>query len=292
MQANGEKPHRWAGRVWPDYDWARAELEHGAYHEVLLLPRGPVARLTDGLGHEHRMRRETEVMSLLAHLPTPLPVPRPLSPPVSEGGRSGVLISRVDGRSREGAPWPLVRAGLTRALVALRGAPEIETARRLPPPRHWCGGQAWPEVVAELLVPRLPRTARDTAKRVVSDVLEIEQQARPELVHGDFGLHNVLWTRSEVTGLIDVDHASWADPAIDVAPLIGSFSAGELRDDFCSELLQRAMYHRATLPLQIAASAELAGRAALREHALENFVRRLTAGTLYDPGQDRPRARP
>jgi hypothetical protein len=46
--------------------------------------------------------------------------------------------------------------------------------------------------------------------------------------------------------------------------------------------------HRASLVLQLAAAAELLGAAALREHALGNFVARARAGTLYDPGRRAP----
>jgi hypothetical protein len=48
------------------------------------------------------------------------------------------------------------------------------------------------------------------------------------------------------------------------------------------------MRHRASLPLQVAAAAELTGDQHLRDHALTNFTTRLAAGTLYDPAGARP----
>jgi hypothetical protein len=49
------------------------------------------------------------------------------------------------------------------------------------------------------------------------------------------------------------------------------------------ETLRRAMLHRATLSLQVAASAELCHDYSLRDFALNNFTRRWNAQTLYDP---------
>ena len=76
--------------------------------------------------------------------------------------------------------------------------------------------------------------------------------------------------------------------ALDAAPLIGAFGTRQVAQIAAPAERQRAMYHRATLSLQIAAAAELAGKADLRNHALGNFVRRRDEGTLYDPGQSRP----
>ena len=70
---------------------------------------------------------------------------------------------------------------------------------------------------------------------------------------------------------------------MDVAPLIGAFGANAIAEVASEELLDRGMYHRASLPLQAAAAAELVGHHALRDHALGNFSRRVTSQTLYDP---------
>ncbi len=103
------------------------------------------------------------------------------------------------------------------------------------------------------------------------------------LVHGDFGHHNVLWQGTDAVSLIDVDNACIGDPANDIAPLIGSYGARQVAQVASDELLHRGMAHRATLSLQVAAAAQLAGRHALRDHALSYFIRRNEAGTLYDP---------
>lgn len=291
MRQREQDVRRWAGQAWPERDWRLAELRHGAFHEVLVLPGGPVARLTEGLGHQERAQKEAEVMSIVAGLPLPVAVPRPLAAPVSVGGRSGQLTSLVTGRPVRDAPWSQVRDQLTGLLTAFGQVSEPQLACRLPVPRAWCGGTSWPDLVHELLVPRLPLHARAPAARVVADVLQVEALAEPHLVHGDVGLHNLLWSGDSVTGLIDVDGASWADPAIDVAPLVGTFGVLALAKDVAPEVLQRAMHHRATLPLQVAAAADLAGRAPLRDHALANFARRQAEGTLHDPSGAGPAPR-
>src|SRR5699024_12743795 len=52
-------------------------------------------------------------------------------------------------------------------------------------------------------------------------MLDLEAEANASLVHGDFGPHNTVLPASGGRAvLIDTDHASWADPAIDIAPLL------------------------------------------------------------------------
>lgn len=225
-------------------------------------------------------------MSAVAALQLPIAVPAVVSGPVTHGERTGVLTSLVPGRHRSGVAWRDVGSALIAILEALHRSSHAHD--RLAPPRDWCGGAEWPSIVRAALVPRLPAEVRPQAVTVVDAVLAVEQDALPTLVHGDFGLHNVLWRGSTVSGLVDLDHACWGDPAIDIAPLVGQFGAQQLADDVDPVILRRAMHHRAGLPRQVAAAAELAGNAALRDHALTNFVRRSAAGTLYDPDGRQP----
>jgi aminoglycoside phosphotransferase (APT) family kinase protein len=159
-------------------------------------------------------------------------------------------------------------------------------------PRAWCGGRRFPVVVSDRLVPLLSGgDVREAAKRVVGDMLAAEETIVPVAVHGDLGMHNILWhdagpgqgSAMTISGLIDLDHAALGDPAIDVAPLLGRFGSAALGDVLSPALLSRAMLHRATLSLQVAAAAELRGDEALRDFALSNFGKRHAAGTLYDP---------
>jgi hypothetical protein len=87
--------------------------------------------------------------------------------------------------------------------------------------------------------------------------------------------------------VIDLDHACYGDPAIDLAPLIGAYGSAQVADIAEPVEPDRAMRHRATLPPQVAAADSL-GRTDLRDHALTNFTTRLTAGTLHDPQGAQP----
>lgn len=86
-----------------------------------------------------------------------------------------------------------------------------------------------------------------------------------------------------MAGLIDLDHACVGDPAIDLAPLIGFHGLQPIRPLADPETLRRALIHRATLPLQVAAAAHLNGSYELRDHALNNFATRNARGTLFEP---------
>jgi len=149
--------------------------------------------------------------------------------------------------------------------------------------RAWCGGSAWPAIVEAHLLPRMrPRVQVSAAQRVEA-VFTMESDDTV-FCHGDFGPHNILWNGDRPTGLIDLDHACLGDPAIDLAPLIGFHGAAAVASLCSPEELRRAMIHRATLSLQVAAAAHLAGLEGLRDHALANFARRVADGTLFDPG--------
>jgi aminoglycoside phosphotransferase (APT) family kinase protein len=122
-----------------------------------------------------------------------------------------------------------------------------------------------------------------SAVAAVDRVLAAEGDAVPTLVHGDLNLHNLMWSHGRPSGLIDLDHAAWADPAVDTAPLIGAFGADRVSEIVAEDLLERSMHHRASLPLQVAAAAHIVGNGPLRDHALGNFVSRARSGTLHSP---------
>lgn len=210
-------------------------------------------------------------------------IPRVLSEVVHDDHRSGHLISAVPGRHMAAVPWSDLRTGYRQILGALAARPgQLE----LPPPQTWCGGERWLSVVQGRLGPLLGEHL-PAALSTVEAVLGLPSY-ETTLVHGDFGHHNILWDDTEPVALIDFDHASRGDPAIDHAPLVGLHGAAAVADIASDDLIVRAMIHRASLPLQVAAAAELAGRAALRDHALGNFVDQARAGTLHDPGGARP----
>ncbi len=276
----------WVEATWPDRSWAGAEVRHGAFHEVVVAS-DHVARVARGDGHRSRVDREAGLLQLAGQLELSCAVPVLLGGTVSRDGRSGFRTTALPGEQRDSASWREVRKGLLAILAELaQVSPKPGTA--LPAARMWCGGPDWPAIVAGRLLCHLPRDLAGRASAVVADVVAVEQDSAPGFVHGDFGLHNVLWVSCAPCGLIDFDHLGWGDPAIDVAPLVGMFSAARLSGDFDQEVLRRAMVHRASLPLQVAAAAELAGDAGLRDHALGNFTARAASGTLHDPGGHTP----
>ncbi|MGI3781318.1 MAG: phosphotransferase family protein, partial [Janthinobacterium lividum] len=113
---------------------------------------------------------------------------------------------------------------------------------------------------------------------------------QPTFVHADFGPHNILWHAGRAVSLIDFDNACLGDPAIDIAPLIGEYGATAVASIVEPPVLERAMVPRAALSLQVACAAQLTTQHTLQEHAVHNFTRRATTGTLYDPaGQHPPR---
>jgi Ser/Thr protein kinase RdoA (MazF antagonist) len=95
--------------------------------------------------------------------------------------------------------------------VALLG--DSSVVRVASAPRHeeqtlqWCGGDRWPTIIEQLFT-ALDETVASAARRVVADVLTTEPHNGHTLVHGDFGLHNLLWSGDTLPTIIDWDNAS------------------------------------------------------------------------------------
>jgi hypothetical protein len=275
-------------------------VHRGAFHEVLVLRTQVVARLSLHRGRISRLLEEHQALTSVVSLQPRWRIPRALSPVrTSPDGWAGMLTDHVPGCHRLDATWPQAAEEITALLRAVESGTLLTAAGKLPPPRAWCGGSDFPQWVTERLLPLLPdEVVREAAHDAVQAMLEAEQTAGIGIVHGDLGLHNIFWeadacqgeraSLGRITALIDVDHAAAGDPAIDVAPLIGQFGAQAVAEVVAPATLRRAMLHRATLSLQVAAGAELAGDSKLRDFALENFTTRLAAGTLHDPAGARP----
>lgn len=257
-------------------------MTRGAFHEVAVL-EDVVARVATGDAARERTDREAATLRAVAPLGLSLDVPHCVGGPVHLGGVSGLLCTFVPGHAQPDAPWEEVRDGMARVLAALRAVrPEDHGHATLPTVRAWCGGPGWTAIVKKELAPRLPARPAATAVAIADRLLAVESGAPTTLVHGDLNLHNVMWSEGRPTGVVDLDHAAWADPAVDVAPLVGAFGAdrvAEIVED--EELLERAMHHRASLPLQVAAAAHLVRNVGLRDHALRNFVTRWGSGTVH-----------
>ena len=268
--------------AWPDLPWEGAAFRHGAFHHVAVLGTSAVVRVASGSEHSRRTKSEHQNLTILAAMDLPFRTPVALARPRSGPAWSAQVTSVVPGDHRTGLSWAEVREPLGEVLAGLRGAGQPPGALR--PVRQSCGGEHWPGIVDRILHP-LGRAARSAAARVVANVLEAESGAGTTLVHGDFGLHNIMWTGTQLSGVVDLDNACIGDPAIDLAPLIGAFGSSMVADLADKETVARARAHRASLPLQVAAAAELVNDSKLRDFALGNFQARFLTGTLEDPNQ-------
>lgn len=263
--------------VWPDLVWTRPVYSHGAFHHVAVLGSSGVVRVSFAADHDAQITREASALLAVSSAGLKTRIPKLLRTHTCDTW-SAMACTFIKGVRAADQPWDLVRQDLAGILDDLRSA-QLPTG--LPSVRSWCGGDAWPDLVERITAECGPRV-RKAARMVVREVLGLEGGV-PSLVHGDFGPHNILWDESGALGLIDFDNACVADPAIDVAPLIGFYGAANVREIVDSDVLARAKVYRASLPLQIAAAAALAADGTLQRHALSNFTRRLEAGSLHDP---------
>ncbi|WP_354181643.1 phosphotransferase [Arthrobacter sp. UYP6] len=284
-------PDMWAGlrSVWPDLAWDRVQFRRGAFHHVAVLGEDAVIRVVYGPRHLRTTVREAENLTAFASAGLPFRIPAELRAPFHGDGWSAQMNSFVPGEHRPFERWEAVRGALAAVVAAMTNIITV-SGGGLRPVREWCGADEWPAVVAGITASLLPPEAR-AAGRIVADVLAAEEWVAPAVVHGDLGLHNVLWSGTEISGLVDFDNACVGDPAMDLAPLVGAFGAAAVADIADAELVARAQLHRASLSLQVAAAAELAGDGYLRDFALDNFSDRFRSGTLYDPGPRRTGSR-
>jgi aminoglycoside phosphotransferase (APT) family kinase protein len=252
----------------PALPWSRARLTHGAFHHVALLASDAVVRVRTGRDHAVRTAAEVEVAGALAE--AGLDVAAPLSHPLSGDGWSAAVFTFIAGEAIETGDWAADADTIVPVLERLAATSTPSVQRALPPARAWCGGADWPHIVDELTAGR--PVLRDTARAAVDAVLADERGGT--LLHGDFGPHNLMRDAAGTVRFIDTDHASWGDSAIDIAPLLGWYPVEELGRSFPADDLRRAIAVKRTLPLQVAAAAELAGDHALRDHALGNFAHR------------------
>jgi Ser/Thr protein kinase RdoA (MazF antagonist) len=265
--------------VWPNLAWAHPVYSHGAFHHVAVLGSTGVVRVSFADDHEARISRQADVLQLVGGIGLRARVPQ-LIGTVSGPTWSAMACTFVAGHLEVDRPWHEVRAHYADVLDDLATA-RVPTSG-LPPARAWCGGSSWPEIV-ERVTASCDSRVRDAARSAAREVLRLGEAVPRSLVHGDFGAHNTLWDGLGTPGLIDFDNACAADPAIDVAPLVGFYGAAEVREIVATDVLARAKVHRASLPLQVAAAAALAGDRKLRDHAVSNFARRFEKGTLHDP---------
>ena len=280
MHTSDATARAWACRVFGVPD--DAPVARGAFHQVVLGP-DVVVRVLQGGDQEARAAREHANHAALPERLGPAALSAVQGLPVTDGGLTGHVLTAVPGEERD-VTWDEAREPLTGLLELLRTTP---APAGVAPVRAWCGGPRLVEIVASHFGDQLADSHAD-AVRVVETV---DALTWPDsvFVNGDSGPHNVLWEGDRVAALIDFDHATVGDPALDVAPLVGFFGARAVAGITDRDTLERALWYRAALPLQVAAAAHEAGLAKLRKHALGNFRRRWLAGTAFDPEGSVPR---
>ena len=136
-------------------------------------------------------------------------------------GRVAHLFHRLPGATRDVAPSP------AQARAALATLARLHDALRAVP----CDGS---DPVASLRaravrvfdgdIPRWPADVTAALPRVRRRIADVLQQAtsalagqRPQWLHGDYHLGNLLFTRDAVTGVVDFDDCGTGAPAVDLA---------------------------------------------------------------------------
>ena len=264
--------------VWSDLGWTSPVHSHGAFHHVAILGATVVVRVSFAADHEERIACQGAALLAVGAAGLKTRIPKLLRTYTGDDW-SAMACTVVEGSHQADRPWHEVRDDFAGILDDLQGA---QLPAGLVAVRSWCGGGSWPDVVERITAGASSRV-RKAAHFAVREVLSLDGAASPSLVHGDFGPHNILWNESGAPGLIDFDNASVADPAVDVAPLIGFYGAAKVGEIVDADVLARAKVYRASLPLQVAAAAALGPDPQLQSHALSNFSRRLEAGSLHDP---------
>lgn len=265
--------------AWSDFSWEDAVYSHGAFHHVAVLGSSGVVRVSFARDHEAQIARHGAILRTVSSVGLTTSVPKLLR--TFRGGTwSAMACTFIKGAHDLDRPWEEVRHHFAGILEDLRSAQV--SASSLPSARTWCGGESWSSLVEHIVGESSP-AVQDAARTVVKDVIGVDGTASSSLVHGDLGPHNILWDTSNTPRLIDFDNACVADPAIDVAPLIGFYGAAKVGQIVDADVLTRAKIHRASLPLQVAAAAALSEDRKLQRHALLNFTQRLEAGSLQDP---------
>lgn len=258
--------------------WKSPVYSRGAFHHVAVLGSTGVVRVSYAPDHEAQIARQSAALLAVGGAGLRTRIPKLLRTYTGDDW-SAMACTAVKGAHQTDRPWYEVRDDFAGILDDLHGA---QLPTELAAARSWCGGEFWLDVV-ERITAGASAPVRNAARIVVREVLALDGAANPYLVHGDFGPHNILWDEAGTPGLIDFDNASVADPAIDVAPLIGFYGAAKVGEIVDADVLARAKVYRASLPLQVAAAAALGSDRQLQRHALSNFSSRLEAGSLHDP---------
>lgn len=255
--------------VWPRHDWSNTEIRHGAFHTAVML-EDAVYRVRHGRNRRLAIYAEVAVMQKFSEFDLRGSTPRVIADGFHAAEWSAFGTTRLPGTPLVPTSWASDRHIILPLLDSLRSV-EAHLDTGIPESPQWCGGRDFADLLEQLMediAPPVRASARDTVAMMFS--MENDEM---KLCHGDFGPHNILISDTGI-GLIDPDNLCLGDEALDVAPLLGSYSTSDLKQDFSQELLQRAAAIKRALPLQVAVAADLAGDEGLRNHALNNFATR------------------
>jgi aminoglycoside phosphotransferase (APT) family kinase protein len=199
-------------------DWTASAGEWtGTGTAVFYLGReAPEAVLRMSTIGQHRLRRETAVLTHLVGVPLPAPVrailPRPLANGTVEGFEY-VVQAALSGLSADllaGQPiWPQLEAAAVSSIDAIHRAtarPMVIDEELL---RCWVDE---PLAVLRRVTARMPGVTRPTRLTRLREILRTELGGRPVLaswIHGDFWAGNLLADAAgNVTGIVDWDLAA------------------------------------------------------------------------------------
>ena len=188
----------------------------GNMHHVVLVPGVAAVRITKRPSAAAELPRRVAILHAIAAAGLPFAVPEPLTPVTTFGERAAVAVSWIDGEGLpEGVGDPAAFGPLLAALREAEISPELEAV--LHRPRRHADGLGWADLLNDEVIPRLSPKWRDTVRRHLDTLLALEE-VPASLVHGDLGGSNVHFgADGKLTGVIDWDLATLADPAIDAA---------------------------------------------------------------------------
>ena len=179
------------------------------------------------------IRREAEILGRLAESEVPFPVPTAVV--LLEGGWTVLITRHFEGTSAiERRPGP---AGLRiRAEILGRLLATIHATSIAPDRASECGlnlVERADSAAGMVQSSDLPDRVRAQLIASLQDPIMRKGMA---LVHGDFGLHNVLWVegpgRAVRLGLIhDWEWAGWGNPLVDIAWLWWSFQHRKIGEE-------------------------------------------------------------
>lgn len=193
--------------------WRAGHVEEGgSEHLVLVAAPDAVLRIARiACAAADLPRRVAVTEALAAVLPFALPVP--LSPVWRDAGRAAVVQEYIGGRAH-----PFGSGDPERLRVLVRHLAAVDVAGLGVPLAPSSGPRGpWTDERRQLTLRATPPALAAAAIATLDAIARYD--VPPGLVHGDLAGDNMRWVDGELAGVLDWDHASAADPAINIAHL-------------------------------------------------------------------------